>query len=168
MADLEIVQKIRQLQAMSVGELLVEWERLYGESTRTRNKAYLWKRLAWRVQELKYGGLSDAAKQRLKELAPTGLAFVRARRPDGFDPEEIAATGPATTPAKTKRDARLPVPGSVITRTWRGHELRLLVRDNGFELEGTRYGSLSEAARGVTGAHWNGRLFWLGTPRTRR
>ena len=152
-----MLSEIERLRGLTVAEPRSEWLRLYGEPTRSRNRDFLWKRLAWRVQELKYGGLSDAAKVRLKELAPTTLTFVRGQRPRGFDPEAVPATG---TTAKTIRDARLPAPGSVITRTWRGRDLRLVVRDDGFEVDGVVYGSLSEAARGVTGQRWNGPLFW--------
>jgi hypothetical protein len=155
----DVISQIQALRGMSVSQLRIEWERLYGETTRSRNRDYLWKRLAWRVQELKYGGLSNAAKQRLRELAPTTLTYVRAQRPRGFDPEAVPVL-PAPTTAKTVRDARLPAPGSVINRKWRGRDLRLLVRDDGFEIDGVVYGSLSEAARGVTGQRWNGPLFW--------
>jgi hypothetical protein len=162
----DVISQIQALRSMTVAQLRVEWERLYGETTRSCNRDYLWKRLAWRVQELKYGGLSDAATARLKELAPTTLTFVRAQRPRGFDPDAVPAPTP-TTP-KTVRDARLPAPGSVITRKWRGRDLRLVVRDDGFEIDGVVYGSLSEAARGVTGQRWNGPLFWGLRERKRR
>src|SRR5215470_13984487 len=105
---------------MPVAELRLEWRRLYGEETRSRNRDYLWKRLAWRVQELAYGGLDEATKQRLAELAPEG--FVRARRPSGFDPDKLIST-----PAP-RRDDRLPTPGTVLTRQWHGAEIRVLVR----------------------------------------
>lgn len=78
----------------------------------------------------------------------------------------IAETAPVRP--KTVRDLRLPTAGTVITRTWRGRDLRLVVLEDGFELDGVRYGSLSEAARAVTGAHWNGKLFWGLTQRTRK
>ena len=60
----------------------------------------------------------------------------------------------------TRRDPRLPAPGSTIVREYRGQTLRLNVLDDGFELDGVHYGSLSEAARVVTGQRWNGPLFW--------
>ncbi len=70
--------------------------------------------------------------------------------------------------AKLRRDLRLPSPGTVLTREYRGRELRLLVLDDGFELDGQRFGSLSEAARHVTGSRWNGKLFFGLTKRNRK
>jgi len=150
-----IPQEIARFKAMTVGELRVEWERLYGEPTRSRNRVYLWRRLAWRIQELQFGGLSDATKARMLELAPA--TFTRSQLPPGFVP---GMTVVPTSPGTTRRDHRLPSPGSTIVREYRGQQLRLLVLADGFELNGMHYSSLSEAARAATGAHWNGRLFW--------
>ena len=78
----------------------------------------------------------------------------------------VAANQPKT--AKPKRDPRLPSIGAVLTRQYRSRELRLLVLDDGFELDGVHYRSLSEAARAITGSRWNGRLFWGLTERKRK
>jgi len=73
-----MLREIHAIQQMSVGELRDKWRQLYdGEESRSRNRAYLVKRLCWRLQELEYGGLSDRAKAKIEELAPDG--FVRAR-----------------------------------------------------------------------------------------
>ena len=159
-----IVSQIQALQHMTVGQLRVEWERLYGEPTRSRNKVYLWRRLAWRVQELALGGLRDDTKARMLDLVPT--TFTRSQVPPGFAPqgcESSTPPGPAT-----RRDPRLPAPGSVIVREYLGQTLRLNVLDDGFELDGVHYNSLSEAARVVTGQRWNGPLFWGLRERKRR
>ena len=153
-----IPQQIARFQAMTVGELRVEWDRYYGEPTRSRNRVYLWKRLAWRIQELEFGGLSDAAKARLAELAPD--SFVRAQLPRGFVP--ITAK-----PAAPRRDPRLPSPGSTLVRKYKGSDVRVLVLDDGFEWDGRRFDSLSEVAFAVTGSKWNGWLFFGLTKRTR-
>ncbi len=162
-----LLGEIRRIQRLSVNELQAEWLRLYdGEPCRSRNRPYLVKRLCWRVQEVQLGGLSDRARTRIQELAPTG--FMRAVTPPTRATGLAVAEGPDPAPVRRIRDARLPSPGSIISRTWRGRELRLLVLDDGYELDGVRYGSLSEAARAATGAHWNGRLFWGLTQRTRK
>lgn len=151
-----MLNEIQRLRSMTVSELREQWLRLYGEPSRSRNRDYLWRRLAWRVQEQQLGGLSDRAKTRIEELAPDG--FMRARTPVMELPETPA---PEPDPApRSKRDLRLPAVGTIISRTYRDRELRLLVLDDGFELDGTRYDSLSEAARAVTGSHWNGPLFF--------
>jgi len=141
---------------MSVGELQVCWRELYGEESRSRNREFLFRRLAWRVQELAHGGLSNRAKDRLRELAPDD--FIRARTPAVMQAHDAPSL--LVRKERPARDPRLPTPGTVITRTYHGRELRLVVLDDGFELGGVRYGSLSEAARAVTGQHWSGPLFW--------
>src|SRR3989337_357714 len=60
-----VTNQIDALRRMTVSELKVKWRELYGEDTRSCNRAYLWRRLAWRVQELAYGGLSERAKARI-------------------------------------------------------------------------------------------------------
>ena len=159
-----IVSQIQALQRMTVGELRVEWVRLYGEPSRSRNRTFLWRRLAWRIQELALGGLSESAKSRILELAPT--TFERSQVPPGFSP----AVGESSTSPRhlPRRDPRLPSPGSTIVREYRGQTLRLNVLDDGFELGGVHYDSLSEAARIVTGQRWNGPLFWGLRKRNRR
>jgi hypothetical protein len=156
MTDASIIKEINRLRGMTVGQLREEWFRLYGEPTRSRNRDFLFRRLAWRVQEIALGGLSDRARGRIDELTPPG--FERACTPAMQLP--VDADPPSRPAPRTRRDPRLPVPGSVITRTWRGREYRLLVRDDGFEIDSRVHGSLSEAARAVTGQRWNGPLFW--------
>ena len=157
-----VIRRIHILRQMTVAELRCEWERLYGEPTRSRNKHYLYRRLAWRVQELQHGGLSRTARDRIDELAPT--LFTRTRTPQ-LQPDAPRAS---ETPPRTQRDPRLPSPGTVIVKAYKSRELRLTVHDDHFELDGQSFGSLSEAARHVTGSRWNGRLFWGLTQRKRK
>lgn len=154
-----MLREISRLRELSVADLRAEWLRLYGEPSRSRNRDYLWRRLAWRVQELADGGLSDSARARVVELARTG--FCRARTPAEIDgPLQDGPGTEVTTPLPPWRGQRLPPPGTVIVRNYKGKELRLVVLTDGCELDGIRYGSLSEAARAITGSKWNGRLFW--------
>ncbi len=160
-----VIREIQRLRKMNVAELRAKWVELYGEESRSQNRDFLFRRLAWRIQELAYGGLSETAKERIVALAPE--TFVRARVPVGFRPPALAPAA-AETPPRTVRDPRLPTPGTVISRQYHGPELRLVVLDDGYEFDGVRYASLSEAARAITGARWNGRLFWGVTLRNRR
>ena len=163
--DKSMLGEINRLRQMSVGALRDEWFRLYGEPTASRNRDYLWRRLAWRVQELALGGLSDRARTRIAELAPD--AFIRACPPRDFQPpaETSAAKVTETRPV---RDPRLPTAGTILSRQYHGREIRVLTLEDGFEWDGRRYGSLSEVARVITGQHWNGRLFFGLTQRSRR
>lgn len=150
-----IVKEIARLQNLPVADLQAEWLKLYGEPTRSRNRHYLWKRLAWRLQEIEYGGLSAEAHQRIDEMAEDG--FRRARTP--------AQVTPATP--RPRRDPRLPAPGTVIQKRYKGRDLRVVVRDDGLELDGTMYPTATALAKAVTGSRSiNGWLF-LGVKRRR-
>jgi hypothetical protein len=153
-----VIGKINRLREMTVGELREQWFKLYGEPTRSRNRTYLWRRLAWRIQELEYGGLSGAAKARLEELGY--VEFRRARTPGDAIPD--AASSPR------RRDPRLPAPGTVITKVYKGRELRVTVRDDGLELGGTMYPTATALAKTVTDSKSiNGWLF-LGITKRKR
>jgi len=162
-----VINQIAALQKMTVGQLRVRWRELYGEESRSCNRVYLWRRLAWRVQELAYGGLSQRAKERIAELnKDDDLRFLP---PRGWDPLTNAAPAPTSRHcARPVRDSRLPSPGSVITRQYKGHEIRVTVAETGFEWEGRPYRSLSSVAKAVTGQKWNGLLFFGLTRRKER
>ena len=157
--DLSITAQIAALRRMTVAELLGEWLRRYGEPTRSRNRVYLWKRLAWRIQELRHGGLSDGAKQQIDALVPDG--FTRARRPNVAAPGAVPEQRPA-------RDPRRPSPGTVIVKRYKHRELRVVVREDGLELDGTMYPTATALAKAVTGSKSiNGNLF-LGITKRKR
>ncbi len=163
--ETSVIRRIHRLQEMTVGELRVEWQKLYGEPTRSRNRDYLCRRLAWRVQELAHGGLSDAAKAKIEELTPD--SFTRARTPQNGN--GVAPTGDHDQHQhRGHRDARLPSPGTVITKSYKGRELRVTVRDSGFEFEGTIHTSLTALAKEITGCKSiSGWLFFGLTQRKR-
>ncbi len=132
-----IPQVIQELRAMPAAELAARYEELFGRPPRTKNRQHLWRRCAWKEQERRLGGLSGAAKKRLDELASDLDLPLGARRGQGG-----------------------PVVGATLVREWRGREVRVRVLESGFEHEGVTYRSLSAVAKAVTGAHWNGRLFF--------
>ena len=163
-----VTAQIVALQNMTVGELKVKWRELYGEDTRSCNRVYLWRRLAWRVQELAYGGLSERAKARLAELNRDD--DLRMLPPRGWQP---STNGNGDQPVsketrKPLRDPRLPRPGAILSRRYRGHEIRVLVLEGGFEWKNRHYASLSALAREVTGQRWNWLLFFGMTKRNRK
>lgn len=75
---------------------------------------------------------------------------------------------PAAPRATRARDPRLPAPGTTITRTFKGKELRLTVLDEGFRFEGETYRSLTATALKATGyPAISGPHFWkLDAPTT--
>ena len=160
---LNVGQKVSELRRMSVGELRREYAVVFGEQTRSFHKEYLVRRIAWRIQANVEGGLPERARQRALEIAND--ADLRTRAPG---PARLPAADPSPTPAgrsvirqvEVPPDARLPMPGALLTREYRGRTIRVRVLPKGFDYEGTVYRSLSAVAHAVTGAHWNGYLFF--------
>lgn len=175
---MDVTADLAALDDMTVGELQARWAELFGEAARSRSKAYLKKRLAWRIQELAEGGLSAKALGRIEALQHD--APVRHRPPRGWRapgstaaevrPAQASAEQPEPSPEQADqppRDPRLPPPGTVLRREHKGevHEV-VVLRDGGFEHQGVRYKSLSAIAAKVTGTRWNGfGWFGLSTPK---
>jgi hypothetical protein len=150
-------QQIAALQRLSVKELRARYAEVFGESTNAHNRDWLTRRVAWRLQELAEGGLSERALRRAAELAnDADLRVVPPREPLATRPP---AAGPAPEP-RSGGDGRLPPPGTVITRPYKGRTLQVKVLAEGFELDGRVYPSLSAAARAASGSHCNGFLFF--------
>ena len=146
---------VQSLQKLTVNQLREKYQKLFGEPTGGRHKGWLIKRILWRQQALVEGDLSERARRRAAELA--GESDLRVTAPRGQTLEVKAAGRP-------QRDARLPMPGTVLMRPYKGRQVRVTVGEAGFEFEGTSYRSLSAVARAVTGSHCNGYLFFqLGT-----
>jgi hypothetical protein len=145
-----IVGEIHRLRGMTVGELRGRYVEVFGEQPRSRNKDYLWKRVAYRIQEIAEGGISERAQRRAQELARDADLRVRPNQ----SMEELLP------PAIPKRDPRLPPAGSTLKRIFGGKEHLVQVLDEGFEYEGRRYSSLSAAARAIAGSRWNGFIFF--------
>ena len=104
------------------------------------NRRYLESRLAYRIQELAYGGLKPETVRRLQELG-----------------DEI---GPETAPGRRRRREGLPIVGTRLIREWQGVEHLVTVTAQGFEWQGRPYRSLSAIARAITGTRWNGWVFF--------
>ena len=155
--ELNITQELATLRRMTPKELRARYAELFGERPSTQNTGWLLKRLAWRLQALAEGDLSQRARRRAAELAND--ADLRTSTPR----VAVAEPAPERTAVKAVRfqaDERLPPPGSILTRRYKGEELRVQVLAEGFAFEGQVYRSLSAVARAVTGSHCNGFLFF--------
>src|SRR5215218_5249348 len=105
-----IEQTIMALGKMTVGQLREKYLDVFGEPSRSGNRHFLFKRLAWRIQSLAEGTLSERAKRRAEELARD--ADLRTTLPRPPKPREGARTTTVTLPAPrsvTTHD-RLPLP----------------------------------------------------------
>ena len=156
--NMNIGKEVAALKRMTVRELRNRYAEAFGEETRTGNKPWLVKRVAWRLQSLAEGDLSERARQRAAELAND--ADVRLSPSTAKPMSPAAAKRTMTGTLAVNRDARLPPPGTVITREYKGQTLQVKVLPHGFEFEGDVYKSLSALAKAITGQHCNGYHFF--------
>ena len=149
-----IAARIMALQEADVKTLVARYEELFGRPPRSKNKAFLWKRLAWKIQEIEYGGLPDEVRERFEKLGE------QVAKEMGWD---LSSPAPDKRKPRKKRrgkDRRLPAPGTVLVKDYKGEEVAVTVLDKGFEHQGKVYASLTAIAKEVTGSHWNGFLFF--------
>jgi len=138
-----IADEIAALRAMNVAELTEKYIEVFGKLPRTKQPRWLWRRIAWKIQEARFGGLSQVAKARLDELiAEIDLPMSGARK--------------QVKPARSNGTTL----GTAVSRVYDGREIRATAVEGGWELEGTVFRSLSAIAKHVTGSHWNGRHFF--------
>ena len=155
--ELNVHKEVAAMQRLGAKQLRGRYAEVFGEATTANNKIWLIRRIAWRLQALAEGDLSERARRRAEELGnDADLRMSPPRLPAGDAPEERTAT----STVRFQHDDRLPPPGTVLTRKYRGQTLQVRVLADGFEYEGQVYPSLSAAARAITGSHCNGYLFF--------
>ncbi len=153
---MHIGKEVAALERMTVNNLKERYAEAFGEQTNANNKGWLIKRIAWRLQALAEGDLSERARQRAAELAND--ADLRLSPPV---PKAVAPGGDQKTVAvHFKSDDRLPPPGTIIPRAYKGQQFRVQVLAEGFEFEGEYYKSLTAVAKVITGQHCNGFQFF--------
>ena len=136
----KVLQRIVALRAMPIEKLKQTWRDLYQTEPPAYNRKHLENRLAYRIQELAYGGLKPVTVKRLEELGEQldgGNPRVRSRRVDGR-----------------------PVAGTKLIREWQGTAHEVIIHVDHFEYEGRPYKSLSHIAKHITGTVWNGWAFF--------
>jgi hypothetical protein len=145
---------------MNMQQLRDKYREAFGEETTSHNAAYLRKKIAWRIQELAQGGLTERAQARIAEIQRS--APLRER------PPQAGASQVAEAIARVARDPALPPVGTVLHKVYRGTAYEVAVADDGFVYRGKTYASLSTVAKAITGTTWNGRLFFGLTTRKRK
>jgi hypothetical protein len=156
----DIEQEVAAMRQMTIRQLQARYAELFGEPPRSPHKEHLVRRIAWRIQALREGDLTERARQRADELAED--AYLRLTAPRRKTPKApIRRSAGATRPgANSPRDVRLPMPGTILVRHYRGETLEVKVLEQGFEHDGQLYGSLTALAKRITGKHWNGFHFF--------
>lgn len=135
-----IPARLTALKTMPMPDLKAEWRRLFEIEPPPFNRRYLENRIAYRIQELAYGGLKPETLRRLEALGEI------------YDSDNI-------TTRRIRHDAR-PVVGTRLIREYRGVEYTVTVLADGYEWQGRPYRSLSAIARAITGTRWNGLTFF--------
>jgi len=156
--DPNIVNEIATLQRLPIGQLRQRFAELFGEATAASNRTWLVKRIAWRLQALAEGDLSERARRRAAELARDAdlrLNPPRSRTATATTPEPVRVPAPV--------DPRVPPPGTILTRPYKGQLVQVQVLTEGFAYAGRVYPSLSAVAKAVTGSHTNGFHFFRNT-----
>ena len=156
--DSAIRKEIEELQRAPLAQVRARYRELFGEEPRSSHRQQLVRKLAWRLQALREGGLSEAARQGALEIAQA--ADLRMLPPRGFWENTPPA---AATPGRVNPwhwDRRIPAPGALLKREYAGRTIVVKVLAAGFEHEGRHYGSLSAIAHQVTGTRWNGLAFF--------
>ncbi len=134
-----LTEQVAGLEILSTADLRARWQRAYEQpAPKHASRDLLLRAVAYRLQEQAEDGLSRTALRRLAKLAG------------------LNGGGPQPTPPPALRLK----PGSRLVRGWRGKVHQVTVIEEGFDYCGTRYGSLSQIARIITGARWSGPLFF--------
>jgi hypothetical protein len=147
--------EVAALPRLRVSELRAKFAEVVGEPTPSHNKVWLVKRIAWQLQARSEGDLSERARRRAAELVAN--AEVRLSAP----PAEAARSTTVQAPTfRVPVDNRLPRPGTILTRRYKGRTLQVEVLERGFRFDGETYRSLSAVAKVVTGSHCSGHFFF--------
>jgi Protein of unknown function (DUF2924) len=143
-----VIARVAALKTTPTPALKTMWRQLFDIEPPPYNRRFLESRLAYRIQELAYGGLKPETVERLEAMA------------DDLDDGD---------PARRRRQAKdRPIAGTQLIREWQGVEHCVTVRAEDYEYQGRLYKSLSAVARAITGTRWNGPIFFgLKNQRTR-
>jgi hypothetical protein len=151
-----VATEIAALPRLRVSELRAKFAAVCGEPTPSHNKIWLVKRIAWRLQALAEGDLSQRARQRAAALIADTDLRLSAPRAEQAQPNSAREQAPAL---RMTFDDRLR-PGTILTRRYKGRTLQVEVREHGFAFDGQVYRSLSAVAKAASGSHCSGHFFF--------
>jgi hypothetical protein len=134
-----VLARLAALKTQPIASLKQQWRDLFETEPPPYNRRFLEHRLAYRIQELAYGGLKPETIKKLKAIA-----------------QDVDGGNPARRQSAKDR----PIAGTRLIREYQGIEHCVTVRDEDFEYQGRPYQSLSAIARAITGTRWNGLLFF--------
>ena len=141
-----VLAQLADLERLSHASLKQRWRKLFGNDPPAYGRQFLRRRLAYRIQERAFGGLSEDARTQMEALVP------------GVESQENQSAPSRAKQRKTR--SGLAPPGTRLIREFREKRYEVVVGEKGFEFEGRRYRSLSAIAREITGTQWNGPAFF--------
>jgi hypothetical protein len=151
-----VAKELAALEAMTVAELRARYAQVLNEETRIGCRALLVKHIVWGMQALAEGNLSERARQRAAELVQNADLRLLPPRQKQLAPSSPKKRGKANGVSSIP----LPLPGTILTRWYKGKTLSIQVLRHGFEYDGQIYKSLSAVAKVITGSHTSGLLFF--------
>ena len=128
---MQVSMQIALLERRSISELQEIWKKYFDAPPTTYNKEFYISRIAHRIQELAYGGLSANQQKLIANMY---------------------------VPPEDRNN--LPPAGTIIVREYLGVENVVTVMKDGFEYNGMKYSSLSAVAKKITGRKISGRYFF--------
>jgi hypothetical protein len=137
-AKSQLAERLAALPILSLGDLRLEWRRLFRAEPPRLSRDIMMRAVAYRLQEIAQGGLSRITQRRLMTLA-----------------NELETAGRIAPPPGPRIR-----PGARLIREWHGRTHTVCVTNAGFEFEGTTYRSLTKIAHDITGAQWSGPRFF--------
>ncbi len=144
MSETLVLKQISELPHLPAAALKERWRILFGREPPVSNRDYLVRRLAYRIQELAFGGLKEETRKKLaaaiKDDDP-GSRTARAKR-------------------RQKRFEGMPASGTRLVRQWHGQRHEVTMVHDGFEYQGRVFRSLTAVAKAITGSHMSGRAFF--------
>ena len=157
--DNAVLMEIESLRRATLAALREKYREVFEEETGSRHREHLFRRIAWRLQALAEGDLSERARGRAREIVRD--ADLRKIAPPDFfqvNGEPVRTTRGNRT--RREQDSRLPLPGTLLRREWKGRTILVEVLSKGFRYENRPYSSLSAIAVAITGTRWNGLAFF--------
>ncbi|MCC6366317.1 MAG: DUF2924 domain-containing protein [Bryobacterales bacterium] len=153
-------EQIGELVKMNVAEFQQQYRDVFGEEPASAHRQFLFRKIAWRVQADRGGGLPESVHEIARAIAKDAALRIRVisnadKRRAGIPLEQTV-----TTTISPDHDSRLPMPGGLIVKQFKGQTIVVKVVDDGFEYGDRRYSSLSAIAQEITGTKWNGFLFF--------
>ena len=142
-----VLKQITALHTMPFKEIKERYQTMFPDNAPAANKDFLIRRIAYKLQEEAFGALSTAAQEKLETLKTA------------LDPLKKLGQKPPRG-ASRKEPRRLPIPGTIITKTYKGTLIQVKVLEKGLEYNGQPYRSLSRIAQEITGVHQSGFVFF--------